>query len=354
MTSPLGILLVFLGVVALAVALWWPGIGLLVRRSARATRERILIEDALKHIYDGEYRGYTVALPSVAGALGEPVSRIVPLVDRMQTAGLVSVRDGRLILTDEGTRYALQVIRAHRLWERYLADETGVHPTEWHARAEQREHTLSEDDVEALAGKLGHPRFDPHGDPIPTVDGAIEEIPVRTLAQLSVGEQAQVVHVEDEPEVVYAQLVAMGIHVGMVIRVGGKTAERILIESDGRAMAVAPLLAANVSIRKLDPVEAVEREARGLLLTDLEIGEEAVVDRISPACRGIERRRIMDLGVVPGTQIALERRAFSGGLSAYRIRGTLVALRDEQAEMISVFPKDTQTAGETMPDEVHQ
>jgi Fe2+ transport system protein FeoA len=65
-------------------------------------------------------------------------------------------------------------------------------------------------------------------------------------------------------------------------------------------------------------------------------GDVVEVDRVSPACRGIERRRLMDLGIVPGTQIEFERRGLSGGVDAYRVRGTVIALRAEQAAMVSV------------------
>jgi len=177
MGSPLLNVFVFVVMVVVAVGLWWPGVGLL-RGSRRASRERVLTEDALKHVYHGEQDGYTVSLQSVAGALEVSQAKAVEITQRMQRAGLVSIVDGRLLLTEEGNRYALQVIRAHRLWERYLADETGIDPTEWHAEAERHEHAMTAEDADRLASKLGHPRFDPHGDPIPTSDGAIAAKPI--------------------------------------------------------------------------------------------------------------------------------------------------------------------------------
>jgi DtxR family Mn-dependent transcriptional regulator len=312
MGSPLLIIVVLVVLVGGTVALWWPGTGLLRRGEHHASRERILTEDALKHIYHGEYRGQTASLPSVAGALQVSLTRAVELAERMQTAGLVTLRDGRLIL------------------------ETGVAPTEWHAKAERREHTMTPEEIDALENKLGHPRFDPHGDPIPTSDGAIRENPIVPLSSLEVGERAHVVHIEDEPEVVFAQLVAIGTYLGMVVHINGKTDERIVFEADGRSYVLAPLLAANISIQRLDAAEASEREGSALTLAELEPGEVAEVDRVSPACRGIERRRLMDLGIVPGTRVEFERRGLTGGLSAYRVRGTLIALRKEQADMISV------------------
>lgn len=335
MGSPLMNVIVFVAFVAIAVALWWPGVGLL-RGTKRAGRERVLTEDALKHIYHGERQGYTVSVQSVAGALEVSQARAVELADKMGKAGLVSLVDGRLLLTEEGKRYALQIIRAHRLWERYLADETGVDPTEWHSIAERREHVMTPDETNKLATKLGHPRFDPHGDPIPTAGGAVPKSAVVPLSKLDAGDRAYVVHIEDEPEVVYAQLMAMGMYLGMVLTVNARSEERIVCEGDGRALALAPLLAANVSIQRLDPAEAVAREGSALTLAAIEPGDVVEVDHVSRACRGIERRRLMDLGIVPGTRIEFERRGLSGGLSAYRVRGTVIALREEQASMIAV------------------
>jgi DtxR family Mn-dependent transcriptional regulator len=90
----------------------------------------------------------------------------------------------------------------------------------------------------------------------------------------------------------------------------------------------------------VEKIEVLERDKSRVsparTLASLAPGEAAVVVRISTACRGIERRRLMDLGIVPGTKIEFERRGLTGGLSAYRFRDTLIALREEQAEMIAV------------------
>jgi len=338
-------LLIFAGAVAFAALLSWPGV--VVFRALRARRpyaDRIQLEDSLKLLYDREGQGATINLAGLADALRVSSVAGLELLDRMQRAGLVSVIDGRLVLTQEGSRYALQIIRAHRLWERYLADETGVHPVRWHDEAERHEHTLSPEQVEALASRLGNPRFDPHGDPIPTSDGAFPEKKVIPLAQLEVGEEARVVHVEDEPDVVYAQLVALGIYVGMELRLQARTEERIIVEADGRKLVLAPIVAGNVSIQRLTKSELSERSERVDVapetLSTLRAGEAAVVVRLSPACRGAERQRLMDLGIVPGTRIEYERRALTGGLTAYRVRGTAIALREAQAGMIAIRDRE--------------
>jgi DtxR family Mn-dependent transcriptional regulator len=335
MDTPLLNLVLFGLGAALAAVIFWPGRGLFARgrrRSRLATR--VALEDALKHIYNYAVREDTCTLASVAGALEISASRAVALVERMQQRGLARVMDGRILLTDDGRRYALEVVRAHRLWERYLADETGVDPLEWHTRAEKQEHALSQDEANALAERLGNPRFDPHGDPIPAADGTMGEDPQTPLTVLQPGERAVVTHLEDEPPVVFAQIVALGIYVGMQVRMDARTEQRVVFDADGRKVVLAPMLAANISIRRVEEQEVAHEPTASL--ASLTPGQSADVVRVSPACIGLERRRLMDLGIVPGTRVDYERRGLTGGLSAYRVRGTVIALRDEQARMIGV------------------
>jgi len=347
MPAPLINLIVFLLGGALAGIVFWPGRGLLSRsRRGRMLASRVQLEDALKHIYHHEAREQTCTLSSLGGALETTAARTIAVVTKLQHAGLARVVDGRLVLTEEGTRYALEVVRAHRLWERYLADETGVDPQEWHARAERQEHALTRAEADALSERLGHPRFDPHGDPIPTADGSVPVDPVVPLSALEPGERAVVTHLEDEPEIVYAQLVALGFYLGMVLRLDARADQRLVCEADGRKIVLAPLLAENVSIQRLPAGEADVMVSVESSLADLDAGESAEIVRISAACRGLERRRLMDLGLVPGTRVAFDQRGLSGGLSAYRVRGSIIALRDEQARLIGVARSQRVKAGE--------
>jgi DtxR family Mn-dependent transcriptional regulator len=341
MNSPLANLLIFVIALALLAFLFAPHFGAwpkLLRY--RRERERIRLEDSLKHAFDHAERGSAATLSSLAGVLRISPAKALALVEQMQQKGLLTVVDGRMVLSDLGRHYALEVIRAHRLWERYLADETGVDPLRWHALAERREHVLTRDEAEALSRKLGNPRFDPHGDPIPTANLEMPSEPTVPLTQLEIGERACVVHVEDEPDVVYAQLLAIGIFPGMEVRVEAKSPERLMLESEGRRLVLAPIVAGNVSIQRLPRVEAEDAQPSSQTLAQLEPGEAATVSRISPACRGLERRRLLDLGILPGTRVEHDRRGLTGGLTSYRIRGTRIALRDEQAELIAISGKE--------------
>ncbi len=339
-TTSIDPLMALLGAAVLAgvtAVLFWPRVGLFWHlRLALQSRERVLIEDALKHLYDFEYRRQPSTLESLAGALGLSGNRAADLVDRLERLDLVEREGENLVLTGEGRGSALRVIRIHRLWESYLADETGLGPADWHRTAEVLEHSTSEQVADRLALNLGQPRFDPHGDPIPTPEGEIVPRAGRPLTELEEGVLAEIVHVEDEPEAIYAQLVAEGLHPGVRVRVMQRSRERIRFEADAQEVVLAPVLATNLSVLPLE--EDQEMHGPFAQLSDLEPGESAVIVRFAPACRGAERRRLLDLGVIPGTEVFAEMRSPGGDPVAFRIRGAVVALRREQTELIQVEP----------------
>ncbi|RPJ43732.1 MAG: hypothetical protein EHM19_08115, partial [Candidatus Latescibacterota bacterium] len=169
MNEPLFALSVPLVAGAMLVLLFWPGLGLVPRlgRGARMS-ERVLSEDALKYICKREAKGYPPTVASIAGTLQMSTNRVSEILARLVERKLVFHEGELLRLTEEGRAYALSIIRAHRLWERYLADTTGYSEAEWHELADRREHQLSSGDVEQLAKRLGSPTHDPHGDPIPS------------------------------------------------------------------------------------------------------------------------------------------------------------------------------------------
>jgi DtxR family Mn-dependent transcriptional regulator len=330
--------------VALAVLVFWPGSGLYFRwRRARRVTERVLIEDALKHINKCEVAGRLPTVESVAGALQVSTNATVGLLDRMQALGLLTVQNGDFHLTAEGRSAALHIIRAHRLWERYLADRTGYEESEWHERAERYEHMLQPADADLLAAQLGNPIHDPHGDPIPDAGGEYVAHGGSPLTALPVGQLARVVHMEDEPEAVYAQLVAEGMYPGMMVRLMSMSRERVRFWADGDEHVLAPVLAANISVVPVQEEAWVETDLRAFpdvseeTLASLDLGQQGRVVALSPRLRGEDRRRMMDLGILPGTMVHAELQSPSGDPVAYRIRDALIALREEQAQLIHIM-----------------
>ena len=117
--------IIFAGI-ALAVA-FWPRTGVLAKlHRLRTARERALFEDALKHILAWAHRGKVATPESMTGALGLGRDRILRLMTRLEESGLVRSGGEGVYLTPRGEEWALHVVRAHRLWERYLSDDAGT------------------------------------------------------------------------------------------------------------------------------------------------------------------------------------------------------------------------------------
>ncbi|HSN74995.1 MAG TPA: iron dependent repressor, metal binding and dimerization domain protein [Anaerolineae bacterium] len=341
MVDPLIALTIGALLLAAVLAIVWPKRGLLARwQEAGRVNQRVRTEDALKHIHKCEMHGRRPTLESLAGALQLSTDDAAQLLGHMQSRGLIQAASGDFSLTPDGRESALHIVRAHRLWERYLADQTGYSEQEWHEQAERLEHALQPEQVEALAVQLGNPTHDPHGDPIPDAAGNFVYHGGRPLSALALNAPARIVHIEDEPETVYAQLVAEGLYPGMDVRLLEVSPTRVRFWANGDEHLLAPLMAANVSVLPIEVaaptngvVTAVEA---GETLAVLRPGQQGQVLTISPRCRGVERRRMMDLGILPGTVIAAELISPGGDPTAYRIRGAMIALRREQAQLINI------------------
>jgi DtxR family Mn-dependent transcriptional regulator len=323
-----------IGVLLLGLLVWgyrrW-------RVSHLALRDRRRLEDALKHLFEQEYRGRHGSLSSIAGALRLPDRAVVALVGRMQAQGLLTTSGQEFQLTSDGRRFATQVVRAHRLLERYFADEARLPLPEIHAEAERREHALSSAEVERLSASLGHPSVDPHGDPIPTAEGAVAPPAGTPATSWPIDSPAHIVHLEDEPEISYAQIVAEGLRVGQLVRLVESTPERLVLSDGENEFRLAPAVAANVFLQAAPRAAA---NAGVIRLSDLANDVRGEVVGLDQACQGFSRRRLMDLGFTEGAVIRPFLRTFAGDPRAYEIRGTLVALRREQASQVLVRPVD--------------
>lgn len=301
-----------------------------------AARRRTQIEDALKHLFHQEYRGRRGSFASLSGTLHVDDTRLMQLLGRMQQHGLVKASGEEFQLTAEGERLARQIVRAHRLLERYFADEARLPLRDIHAVAERQEHQLTPDQVDALDASLGHPRLDPHGDPIPGPDGEISPARDTPVTAWPADRLGRITHLEDEPPLAYAQILAQGLAIDQVVRILESTPERIVLSDGENEFRLAPAVAANVF---LAPAESADLS--GLVtLAKLPHGQQAEMVALDAGCQGFSRRRLMDLGFTPGARLEPALQTFARDPRAYRIRGTLVALRDDQARHVLVRPME--------------
>jgi DtxR family Mn-dependent transcriptional regulator len=161
------------------------------------------VQDYAKAIYSLSRRGNEVVTTSaLAERLHVSPASASAMAKRLADLGLVSHEPYHGVrLTDAGERLALEVIRHHRLIELYLAEALGMPWDRVHDEAEVLEHAISGEVVDLIAQKLGDPTHDPHGDPIPTRDGHIEEPATRSLAESEPGEHVVLTRVSDaDPE----------------------------------------------------------------------------------------------------------------------------------------------------------
>jgi DtxR family transcriptional regulator, Mn-dependent transcriptional regulator len=302
-------------------------------------RERARTEDALKWLHECEEEGRTCSPEALGERLGGGPGDGSVLAAALVAGGLAVPSAEGVALTPRGRAYARRVLRTHRLWERYLADRTGVPAGAWHAEADRMEHELTPAEVERLASRLGDPRYDPHGDPIPTATGEVPAPLGVPLREVPPGRSVRVLHVEDEPAVAYEGLLAAGVVPGLAVDVVGadESAEgppRFHVRIRGVERALTAVEAANVTVEPLPPGRVAPGRRR--TLAEARVGEGVRVLGIAPSCQGPQRRRLLDLGAVPGTVIVPELVSASGDPVAYRIRGAVIALRRHQAEWVEV------------------
>ena len=333
MNEPLMLLIAGTIGVLIFILVFYPNKGIIaIWKKSNYANKKVLIEDALKYLYNCEYNNSTCSLNGIAGNLSISADEATDIISRLESMGLVSAKKDELNLTSDGRSYALRVIRVHRLWEKYLADETSVTENEWHQKAEEIEHTLTLAQADQLAAQIGNPVFDPHGDPIPSASGDLPIKKGKALSEMKVGEFANIIHVEDEPHAIYSQILAEGLYPGMQIRMMEVSDKRLKFVANGEECVLSPLIAKNITVG----VVKLEKQIEGKFktLSSIKIGEAGTILGIAKALRGQQRRRLMDLGIVPGTKIEAELESLTGDPVAYRVRGTTVALRKKQTEKI--------------------
>ncbi len=313
--------------VVLAILLVWT----LLRRRRAILRSRlpqlIEMEDALKEIYNIQQGEASVEAGALAEALGISVETAKGLMGVLVASGWAEgdVSVG-IRLTMQGRERAQELIRAHRLWERYLVDREGMPLEVIHAEANIREHEMTPDEVAKLDADLGHPAWDPHGDIIPDAGCRVPPPAGSPLTDCMPGDRLRILHVEDEPPALFAQLVAMGFGPGVEVE---------MVEHQPRYLTVrvagSPLILATAAAER---IHAVPVPVLPVPLGELPVGVRARVVEVKGG--GKHQRRMLDMGLVPGAEVTVLRKAPLGDPTEYRVKGTAVALRRSDADTILV------------------
>jgi DtxR family transcriptional regulator, Mn-dependent transcriptional regulator len=178
------------------------------------------VENYAKAIYALQDRHGFATTSGLAERLGVTPASASGMVKKLGSLGLVAhVPYKGVRLTDDGERVALEVLRHHRLLELYLAEHLGVPWDRVHEEAEALEHVISEDLEARIAAKLGNPTHDPHGDPIPDADLAIDEGDTQRLAELQPGARGRFVRISDSDPEMLRYLDERGVRLGNALEV---------------------------------------------------------------------------------------------------------------------------------------
>ena len=340
---------------SLLIAVWLMLAVWVLQRRRRQAQEQL--DDALKLIATLKLEEHAPTINRLGGIMGLSPARMMQLVDQLLEHHWVVLQDDLLRFTDDGKQRAVHLLRAHRLLETKLVREAGLPLDEVHRHADRQEHRISKDQLDALNEHLGFPTVDPHGDPIPSPGTLLQaKSELSSLANWPVGVQAMVVHVEDEPSSALRKVLGMGVFPGKTLTILEHGQQQLSFEIDGQTHSMHNTLALSVQVRsaasqsdeitdQLPPNNMMIVQP----LSSLTVGQSGRVVAISPRCQGFSRRRLLDLGMTPGTVIKAQFSNLGRSATAYKIRQTVIALREEQAQQIliqelSSLDKDQQEA----------
>ncbi len=283
-----------------------------------------ITEDTLKALYHLSRQQPLVRARDLIRAADLQPGRYTLIESELHRRGWAQAEGGALQISRAGERRALELIRSHRLWERYLADKEGLALSAVHDEAMRREHLSTADELNALEEALGYPRFDPHGDPIPTREGELPAEQGTPLSRWPLQRLGRISHVEDEPPALFAQLALIGLTPGAQVEVDERTPGRILVWSGRQRLSLTPAAAANITV--------VEATSERVPLSEMEVGQAAQVLDLGegPALRA----RLEAAGLRSGAAIAAVRADPLGEPITYRINSQELALSRADANQI--------------------
>jgi DtxR family Mn-dependent transcriptional regulator len=199
------------------------------------------VENYLKHLYAEQDDAGSGLLPmgKLAQALGVTPGTATTMVKALADNGLVKYepRDG-VRLTAAGERHALNVIRRHRLVELFLVRELGLDWSEVHEEAEELEHAISEKVLDKIDALLGHPQFDPHGDPIPGAKGQLASATLKSLAECELHKPVRIARVTGQDAAFLQTLHRLGLtpDTQVVVEARDTLADSVTIRPKGQSV----------------------------------------------------------------------------------------------------------------------
>jgi manganese transport protein len=307
-------------------------------RLRKQTRRNMLgldeiTEDTLKNLYHLAHEQPKVRDSDLVRAAEVDPDRLPLILAELVRRNWATVDDHIITILPVGQKRAIELIRAHRLWERYLAEKEGLALEALHDEATRREHLSSPEEINRIEAELGYPQYDPHGDPIPSalgempqmVDGSQREGAI-SLAKWPERRVGRIVHVEDEPPALFNQLRLLGLSPGAYVEVDERTPGRVLVWSGRIRLAIAPAAAELVYVIAAPP--------ESIPLSEVEIGYAARISAFDQSSILVEQWKSQ--GLLPGVEISVVRSDPLGESIIYRINGIENKLTRLQSNQIQV------------------
>ena len=309
--------------------------------------------------------GDPLPLSELADALSiSPVS-VNEMCRKLQDHGLVNYRPYKgATLTQDGERRAFHVLRRHHLWGVFLVDKLGFDYDQAHEIACQLEHSTPNLLADRIDVFLGYPSVNPRGEPIPRGDRTNLARTLVPLVALSAGQRAHVVRC-DVSDAARTFLDEQGIRPGVTLTVMAVAEDSILVQVEEAYLSLARSLAEAVQL-EMDGTEEVDSEVKGtspqsastvskteeasemqtktettvrqIPLHKLKAGQRGIVVRVGG--KGPVKRRMMDMGLVPGSEVTVVRVAPLGDPIEFTVKGYNLSLRKSEAKAITVEVTD--------------
>ncbi|MCS7055174.1 MAG: metal-dependent transcriptional regulator [Thermoflexales bacterium] len=209
------------------------------------------VQDYLKAIYSLRHENERATTTALAARLNVTAASVTGMLKKLAELRLVLYEPYQgATLTPAGEKIALEVIRHHRLIELYLTEAMGYSWDQVHAEADRLEHAISEEFEDRISSLLGHPTVDPHGDPIPTKDGAVAASSKATLDGVAEGRRVRIERVRDENPELLREVAGLGLMPQTVVTMGHRTNDAALTVylSDGQPRHVSIEIARNIFV----------------------------------------------------------------------------------------------------------
>jgi DtxR family Mn-dependent transcriptional regulator len=210
-------------------------------------------EEFLESIYRLQERDGAARTSELVKMLNVVPGTVTNTVERLEKRGLVKHEAYKGVkLTEEGRKQALKVIRRHRLAERLLTDILHMDWSKVHDEACKLEHNLSETTVEPLEKALGKPQTCPHGNPIPSESGEMNEAKSEPLTNLSPGENGTIIKITEEEQGLLQYLATLGLVPGALVKIEEKGPFNgpIIVRAMGASYALGRNIASFIWVKK--------------------------------------------------------------------------------------------------------